>query len=288
MPNGFQLEEIRSGFGCIVSGFDAAELDAADWDRLYQLWLQYAVLVFPAINLSAEGQIAFAERFGPLASDRFAISNIKPDGSLLQLPEDLQFVDMQKGNCHWHCDNSFRPVQFKGTLYTAEIVPDSGGETGFADMRAAFEALDSKQQAECENLTARHSIQHGQKSFGYTILDDTYFVREEWPGPLRPLVKIHPETGRKSLLIGRHAHSVSGMGEEQSREFLSQLVEFACQPQRVFYHSWRPGDAVLWDNRCVLHRGVGWEMAAQPRLMWHTPIAGDPVTEAALEMSVSC
>ena len=99
--------------------------------------------------------------------------------------------------------------------------------------------------------------------------------------PRRPLVKTHPETGRKSLLIGRHAHNIPGMAKDESEHFLQELVAFACQPPRVYHHDWTPGDAVVWDNRCLLHQATPWDMT-QPRVMWHSRIAGDPRSESAL------
>jgi alpha-ketoglutarate-dependent taurine dioxygenase len=99
--------------------------------------------------------------------------------------------------------------------------------------------------------------------------------------PLRPLVKTHPETGRKSLLIGRHAHAIPGLDPVESERFLQELIDFACQPPRVYHHDWAPGDAVLWDNRCLLHQATPWDMT-QKRIMWHSRIAGDPASETAL------
>ena len=99
--------------------------------------------------------------------------------------------------------------------------------------------------------------------------------------PRRPLVKVHPETGRKSLLIGRHAHAIPGLPAAESEQLLDELVSFACQPPRVYHHRWTVGDAIIWDNRCLLHRATPWDMT-QPRVMWHTRLAGDPVSEAAL------
>src|SRR6202035_2234190 len=96
-----------------------------------------------------------------------------------------------------------------------------------------------------------------------------------------PLVKTHPETGRRSLLIGRHAHAIPGLPEAESERFLDQLVDFACQPPRTSHHTGTPGDAVIWDTRCLLHRAMPWDMT-EPRVMWHSRIAGDPVAEAAL------
>ena len=98
---------------------------------------------------------------------------------------------------------------------------------------------------------------------------------------LRPLVKVHPDTGRKSLLIGRHAHDIPGLSPEESQQLLQELIDFAAQPPRVYHHDWRAGDVVIWDNRCLLHQATPFDMT-QRRIMWHTRIAGDPVSEAAL------
>jgi len=98
--------------------------------------------------------------------------------------------------------------------------------------------------------------------------------------PLRPLVKTHPETGRRALTIGRHAHGIPGLNETESESLLQELVDFTCQSPRVYQHSWTPGDAVIWDNRCLMHQGCPWDMS-EPRVMYHSRIAGDPETEFA-------
>lgn len=283
MAQGFQLEEIDATFGAVVTDFDLDSADAQTWDELYKAWLHYALLVFPGIHLSPEQHVELARRFGPLEGERFPITNIKKDGSLLRLPEDQARFDMILGNYDWHSDTTYRDVQGKATVFTAEIVPPSGGETGWADMRAAYDSLDDAMRAKVDGLTAHHSIRHSQANRGYQIVDDEDFSPDAWPGPVRPLVKEHPETGRKSLLIGRHAHSTSGMSDNESRALLDELEAFACQPPRVYFHAWQAGDAVLWDNRCLLHCGKPWEVATYPRKMWHMPIAGDPGTEGALK-----
>src|SRR5690606_35368410 len=100
------------------------------------------------------------------------------------------------------------------------------------------------------------------------------------PPPLRPLVKVHPETGRTCLTIGRHAYGIPGLSEEESERLLDELIEFAVQPPRVYYHSWMPGDIVIWDNRCLLHQARPWDMR-EPRVMYHSRIASDPKREFA-------
>ena len=108
-----------------------------------------------------------------------------------------------------------------------------------------------------------------------------YGFDDDKSSPLRPLVKIHPATGRPSLLIGRHAHAIPGMDAEESKKFLDDLLEFACQPPRTYQHQWKPGDIVVWDNRCLMHRARPYDHHSQPRVMRHVRIAGDPVSELA-------
>jgi len=98
--------------------------------------------------------------------------------------------------------------------------------------------------------------------------------------PLRPLVKVHPETGRRCLMVGRHAFGIPGLAADESERLLDDLADFACQPPRVYHHAWTPGDAVVWDNRSLMHRACPWDMT-QPRVMYHSRIAGDPVSEFA-------
>jgi alpha-ketoglutarate-dependent taurine dioxygenase len=135
------------------------------------------------------------------------------------------------------------------------------------------------------DLAAYHSLHYSQSKLGHDTkkADGQYngYGLHAGPVPLRPLVKTHPETGRKSLLIGRHAHNIPGMDGLESERFLEGLVAFACQPPRIYHHAWTPGDVVVWDNRCLLHQATPWDMT-QRRIMWHSRIAGDPQSEAAV------
>jgi len=164
-------------------------------------------------------------------------------------------------------------------------VPTVGGHTGWADMRAAYDALDDATRARIAPLQAYHSLHYSQSRIGHRPKEGTEdYRRLGFAGDenvLRPLVKTHPDTGRKSLLIGRHAHDIPGLAPEESEGLLQELIDFACQPPRVYHHDWRPGDVVIWDNRCLLHQATPFDMT-QPRVMWHTRIAGDPASEAAV------
>jgi alpha-ketoglutarate-dependent taurine dioxygenase len=286
MPQGLSIQPLEtSTFGAIVTGFRIAGLDEGAWQKLHATWLDHALLIFPGQFLKRDEQIAFARRFGPLEFEMAAISNVKADGTLRLEKDNDDMMKVLKGNMGWHADSTYMPVQAKGAVFSAEIVPTIGGRTGWADMRAAYDALDGNTRARVDKLSAYHSLHYSQSKLGHETQrsDGEYsgYGFHDGPVPLRPLVKVHPETGRRSLLIGRHAHNIPGMGEAESERFLEGLVEFACQPPRIYHHDWRPGDVVVWDNRCLLHQATPWDMT-QPRVMWHSRIAGDPASEAAL------
>ena len=287
MSRALDIEPLDASFGAVVAGFRIAELDEATWRELHAAWLRYALLVFPGQHLQRSEQIAFARRFGSLEFEMAAISNVKSDGTLRIEKDNDDMMKVLKGNMGWHADSTYMPVQAKGAVFSAEVVPAVGGRTGWADMRAAYDALDEVQRARVEQLSAYHSLHYSQSKLGHAPKEKGHdgeysgYGFHDGPVPLRPLVKTHPETGRKSLLIGRHAHNIPGMDPAASERFLEGLVDFACQPPRVYHHQWTPGDVVVWDNRCLLHQSTPWDMT-QPRVMWHSRIAGDPASETAI------
>jgi alpha-ketoglutarate-dependent taurine dioxygenase len=186
-----------------------------------------------------------------------------------------------RGNEGWHTDSSYMPIAAKASILSAERVPTRGGQTEWADMRAAFDALAPETKNRIESLAAHHSLVHSQAEIGETAPASFKYGYEGHAPPLRPLVKRHPVTGRCSLFIGRHAYGIPGLGEDESRRLLDELLAFACQPPRLLAHRWQAGDVAIWDNRCVLHRARPWDQA-EPRVMHHTRIAGEPATESGL------
>ena len=286
MARMFDVEPIKdTTFGAVVHGIKAAEIDEPTFRVLYDTWLQYALLILPGQHLARDQQIAFAKRFGPLEFEMFAISNVRSDGSIRPEKDNDDVIKVLKGNMGWHHDSTYMPVQAKGAVFCAEVVPKVGGHTGFADMRAAYDALDETLKRRIEGLTAYHSLHYSQSKLGHEAkkADGEYsgYGFHDGPVPRRPLVKTHPETGRKSLLAGRHAHNIPGLDRAESDGLIQELVAFACQPPRIYHHDWTAGDAVIWDNRCLMHQATPWDMT-QPRIMWHSRIAGDPTSEAAL------
>jgi len=282
MAHPFDIQPLDASFGAIVTGVKLATIDDETFHNLYRTWLEYALLIFPDQHLTKEEQTAFALRFGPAEFGLAPISNVKADGTLYAPESDATKV--LKGNMGWHHDSTYMPVQAKGAVFSAVIVPESGGETGWADTRAAYDAMPPAMRAKIERLNAHHSLWYSQGKLGHTPKKGSEYAGygfHDGPVPLRPLVKTHPETGRLCLTIGRHAHNIVGMTEAESERFLQELVDFACQPPRIYHHKWTPGEAVVWDNRCLMHRAMPWDMSV-PRVMWHSRIAGDPGSESAL------
>jgi alpha-ketoglutarate-dependent taurine dioxygenase len=275
-PSPFQAEPLDASFGAVVTGLKLAEITDAAFAELYRTWLDYALLVFPGQHLTNAEQIAFARRFGAPEFEIAPISNVRADGTVRREDNVDDVIKVLKGNMGWHTDSTYMPVQAKGAVFTCHVAPDEGGETGWADMRAAYDALDPARKARIAPLSAHHSLRYSQGKVGL----DGYsgYGMSETEAPLRPLVKTHPETGRKCLTIGRHAHAIPGLAHEESERLLDELAAFACQPPRVYHHTWTPGDAVVWDNRALMHRACPWDMT-KPRVMYHSRIAGDPVSE---------
>jgi alpha-ketoglutarate-dependent taurine dioxygenase len=216
-------------------------------------------LVFPGQHLTEDEQVAFANRFGDielLAPDpeqkAVAISNQKPDGSVMNADEH-RFKSL-RGNEGWHTDSSYMPLAAKASVLSAQVVPSADGETEWADMRAAYDALDETTRRRIAGLSAHHSLYYSQARIGHVVQTGTAYGFHTKGAPLRPLVKVHPITGRPALFIGRHAYGIPGLGEAESEKLLADLVDFACRPPRTYAHRWRPGDVVIWDNRRVLHR----------------------------------
>lgn len=278
-----------ASFGATVTGLRLADLNNAGFAALHAAWLQHALLVFPGQFLTNAEQINFARRFGPIerigGGDIVAISNVKADGTVRQ-HSPAEWDDMMKvivGNMAWHADSTYMPVMAQGAVFSAGVVPPTGGRTCFADMRAAYDALDDATRALVHQRSARHSLVYSQSKLGHVQKEGSAYLgygMDTTATPLRPLVKRHPETGRLSLLIGRHAHAIPGLAPDASERFLEDLLAWACQPPRVVQHQWTAGDVVVWDNRCLLHRAEPWDFTL-PRVMWHSRLAGHPETESA-------
>ena len=228
---------------------------------------EYAVLVFRDQNITDEEQIAFTRHFGELESystpghirrreeQRLGtgiadFSNLDKDGRIMSAEDRVWFFKL--GDRLWHSDSSFRPAPAKYSLLSGRVIPSWGASTEFADMRAAYDALDERNKAEVEDLVCEHSLIYSREAIGFTDLTPEEIAAFR---PVRqPLVRTHPVTGRKSLFLAAHAGAIVGWTIPEARMFLRDLTEHATRPEFVYSHEWRPYDLVMWDNRQTMHR----------------------------------
>lgn len=277
---GITVTPASSTLGALVHDVDLRSLDDASWRTLLDAFHEHAVLVFPGQHLTDLEQATFARRFGRFergmgglgAAPVWPISNVQGDGTLA--PQDGPLAAVLVGNQEWHTDSSYHRVSAKASLLAARVVPAAGGETEWADMRAAYDALDASDRALVAGRDAAHSYLWSQRKIGGGEELWTDEDKASMSSIRHPLVQVHPATGRPSLFLGRHCHDVSGLAAGESQALVERLMAFACRAPRVFAHRWAPGDIAVWDNRCVLHRGRPWDLA-EPRVMRHSRIAGD-------------
>jgi alpha-ketoglutarate-dependent 2,4-dichlorophenoxyacetate dioxygenase len=252
---------------------------------------KHAVLVFRDQDLTDEQQMAFTRNFGTiedarggnvtkpqdkrLATGMNDVSNLGKDGKPLARDSRQRLFNL--GNMLWHSDSSFRAIPAKYSLLSARVVNKKGGNTEFAHMGAAYEALDEETRAEIESLICEHSLMYSRGSLGF--LDYTEEEKVMFKPVRQRLVRSHPVTGRKSLYLSSHAGAILGMPMPEARMLLNDLKEHATSPQFVYVHKWRLHDLVMWDNRQTMHRVRRYD-ESQPRDMRRTTVAGDSPTVA--------
>jgi alpha-ketoglutarate-dependent 2,4-dichlorophenoxyacetate dioxygenase len=286
------LKPLHPVLAAEASGVDLTRpLSQADVKAINAGMNQYAVLVFRGQPLSAQQQIDFAGSFGPLdiglkrvfqrkerlGDERLIdISNVDYSGAVAQRasPKDLSNF----ANQLWHSDSSFMKPRAAYSLLHAVVLPSWGGNTEFADLRAAWDALDADTQREVEGLEAEHYALHTRILLG----DDAYTDEQKQaiPPAVWPLVHTHPGSGRKVLFVGVHARQIIGWPIAESRMFIADLIEHATQRERVYAHRWQVGDTVIWDNRATLHRGRRYDLA-QRRELRRTTINDTPEARLA-------
>ncbi|MEC7957094.1 MAG: TauD/TfdA family dioxygenase [Pseudomonadota bacterium] len=271
-------------FGAIVTGVSLVDMDDKTFKTLYQAFLEYGFLVLPEQFLSEQQNIEFGKRFGELEFGALPLANQhrNDDGSFSTLVKlDSQRMRTNRGNEAWHTDSTYWPVSSKCAMLSALKVPNVGGQTELADMRAGYASLPIDLQEQIESLSAYHSTEFSQANDlgDFPERDKNSIYHGE--AYLRPLVKVHPETGVKNLFIGRHAFGIPGLSRQRSRELLAQLLEHVvAEPTRVYQHQWREGDLLVWDNRALLHRARPYDYS-EPRVLIGTRVKGDEASELA-------
>lgn len=283
--------------GTIVNGFDLKDLNSTAWTDIDAAFNEHGLLVFPKQHLDADTQATFSKRFGPLqgkAVQAHSISNLRPDKTVLT-DRDPTWLTLSYPTRYWHMDGTFGTLPPKVCILGAASVALQGGQTAFADMSSAYDALDQGTKDRIADLNAYHSNLVGttrvlpalNQEYLHSLVGDTpqdgqYGLGFSAECPLRPLVKIHPVTGRSSLFIGRHAFGIPGMSLEASNRFLRELEAFACLPPRVYEHDWQMGDLIVFDNRRFLHRACPYNEKNEIRELLNCRIAGDAQADAGL------
>jgi len=259
---------------------------------------EFAVLVFHDQPLDDEQQLAFSRSLGELehaigtslrAPDEYRLPTTFADVSNLDKDHKVFARDDRRrlfaiGNRLWHSDSSFKAIPAKYSLLHARAIPSKGGNTEFADMRAAYDALDAETKAEIEDLVCEHSQLFSRQQLGF--FDFTDEERARFAPVRQRLVRTHPSTGRTSLYLSSHAGSILGWPVPEARAFLRDLVEHATQRSFVYAHRWRVGDLVMWDNRRTMHRARPFPVH-EPRDMRRTTLAGEAPTAAQVGAATS-
>jgi alpha-ketoglutarate-dependent 2,4-dichlorophenoxyacetate dioxygenase len=250
----------------------------AERDEIRALMDRYAVLVVREQQFSDDEQAAFARGLGGELVTKVGRSVIDPASRLKEpgltdisnLDENDEILDRDDrrrmyslGNRLWHTDSSFQQPPARYSMLSAKEVPAAGGESEYADMRAAYDALPAPLRAQIEDLRAFHSIIYSRSTIGFTEFSDA--ERAQFPGAEQPLVRVHPGSGRKSVYLASHASHIVGWPVPDGRLLLRELMTLATLPQFVYRHTWRVGDFVIWDNRCTMHRGLPFDEATQRR-----------------------
>jgi alpha-ketoglutarate-dependent 2,4-dichlorophenoxyacetate dioxygenase len=287
-----EIRPLHPVFAGEVAGVDCTKPLTADAVAAIEAGMdKYAVLVFRDQDLSDEQQLAFTKQFGPLEAYGSPghirkdveqrtpkgiadFSNLDKDGNILSAEERVWFFKL--GDRLWHSDSSFRPIPAKYSLLSGRVLPSWGGNTEFADMRAAYDALDERTKQEIEPLVCLHSLIYSRAAIGFTELSEAEIAA------FRPvhqrLVRTHPVTGRKSLFLAAHAGAIEGWTIPEAQMFLRDLTEHATQREFVYSHQWRLHDLVIWDNRQTMHRARRFDDRNEVRDVRRTTLAGDVAT----------
>jgi alpha-ketoglutarate-dependent 2,4-dichlorophenoxyacetate dioxygenase len=276
----FEVRSLHPALGCEILGLSLAEaVDEVLFDKVYEAFLDYELILFRKVDLSPATQVAFARRFGEVQihvmnqyhgaehPEIYKLSNVDAQGRPNGKHPD-------KGTMYWHTDGSWRERTGQSTMMYSEVVPEEGGETQFADMYAAYERMSPAWKKKIEGRKAVHNLDFSRtRRHGHDPM--TPEQRAKVPPVAHPIVRTHPETGRRAIFLGDHAEYIEGMDYEEGRALIEELNVLVTPPDAVYSHKWKPGECMVWDNRCLLHRATGFDTARHSRVMRRCTINGD-------------
>lgn len=274
-----------AGIGAEIDGIDLSQpLADDDFDALTEAFEEHRLLVFRDQHLTADQQVAFSEKFGKLEDfpdpkDQadghktvLRVTNIDRATGNIKPVDDPGHKSFTLGTSSWHIDSSFRTLPSKASMLYAIEMPAEGGDTMFADTTLAYDALPDDRKAELEKLVIVHDFEETRRR--HNLPPRPPEVRAATPPARQPLVA-ERSTGRRALFIGSHAAGIEGMSYEDARAQIDALEEFATRPQFTYRHQWRAGDMVMFDNICVMHQAMPYDLAGSRRLLHRTTVAGD-------------
>jgi taurine dioxygenase len=280
MNSRLDIRPLAATLGAEIAGVNLAKgVDDELFREIYAAFLRYQVLLFGEQDLPPGRQVEFARRFGEVQihvmdqyhadgfPELYRLSNLDESGNPTGRHPD-------RGTLAWHTDGSWRSRTGQATILYAEIVPEQGGETYFCGMYGAYERLSPEWKARLAGLRAVHNLDFSRRRrHGEDPMTDAQ--RREVPPVDHPIVRTHPETGRKCLFLGDHAEYIVGMGYQEGRALIERLNAMAVHPDLTYEHRWSPGQLIVWDNRCVMHRATDYDPATQRRVIRRCTVLGE-------------
>lgn len=277
----FETRPLHPVFGAEIIGISLEQaVQDQFWPKVHEAFLDYEMLMFRSVDLPPATQVAFARRFGEVQihpvnqmhgyghPEIYLLSNVGADGKPNGRHPD-------KGTLYWHSDGSWRKHSGLATMMYSEICPKAGGHTEFCDMYAAYENLSPEWKHRIKGLKAVHNLDFSRtRRHGHDPL--TPEQKAKVPPVAQPIVRRHPETDRPAIFLGDHAEYIEGMPYEEGRALIEELNVLATPPHLVYSHKWTPGQCIVWDNRCTLHRATNFDTAADLRKMRRCTINGEP------------
>jgi alpha-ketoglutarate-dependent 2,4-dichlorophenoxyacetate dioxygenase len=275
-----ELVPLADGFGVEVKGVSLLDvaIDAQAYTEVRKAFETHSLLVFRDQQIADDVQVAYSRAFGPLELTKAAsvgensfysrLTNVGSQGEIV--PPDHRQVLVAKANALWHTDSSFKKTPALASVLTARVLPDAGGETEYTSTRLAWERLPADLQEKLKRAVATHSYANSRDQIHPDLANAE--ERKALPPVRWRLNWRNPSNDRRALYVASHAYAIDGMDDRDARQLLAQLLDEATRPEFVYSHKWCQGDAVMWDNRAMLHRGRPWDYSRE-RSMVRTTIS---------------
>ncbi|MEO8345264.1 MAG: TauD/TfdA family dioxygenase [Betaproteobacteria bacterium] len=276
----FEVRPLTPALGAEIVGVKLADGITDDVFRgIYQAFLRFEVLLFPPQDIPPGRQVEFARQFGEVQihvmnqyhadgyPELYRLSNLDANGNPNGHHPD-------KGTLAWHTDGSWSRVTGQATIIYGEVMPEVGGETHFCDMYGAYDRLDATWKARIAHLRAVHNLDFSRtRRHGVDLMTEEQRLAK--PPVDQPIVRTHPETGRKCIYLGDHAEYIVGMSYDEGRDLIEELNALAVHADLTYEHKWQAGQLLLWDNRCVMHRASAYDPATQKRVIRRCTVLGE-------------